>query len=115
MSYTDEEIREDYLSKIKKVFTGNGGILTRDMCNAAEMRSIKNNPAASMQRRIERVFTDPSGKKKSVVFVNRPRIIKTFKEEKKNYDRNKKNVSTRDKGGVLFIYEPPISTHTVRR
>lgn len=81
MSFTDEEIREDYLKKIKKVFTGTGGVLTQDMCSAAEMKSIKNNPAASMQRRIERIFTDPSGKRRPVVFVNRPRVIGTFKEE----------------------------------
>jgi len=80
MSFTDEEIREDYLSKIRKVPTGKKGVLTQDMCNAAERRSIKNNPVAFMQRRIERIFTDPSGKKKSVVFVNRPRVIGTFKE-----------------------------------
>ena len=81
MSFTNKEIREDYLSKIRKVPNGNGGVLTQDMCNAAEMRAIKNNPVASMQRRIERIFTDPSGKKKSVVFVNRPRVIGTFKEK----------------------------------
>ena len=81
MSFTDEEIRKDYLSKIRKVCNGNGGVLTQDMCDAAEKRAIRKNPAASMQRRIERIFKDPSGKKKSVVFVNRPRVIGTFKEE----------------------------------
>jgi len=81
MPYSDEEIREDYVAKVRKVFTGTGGIVTSDMCRvAAEKSSIKKNPAASMQRRIERIFVDPSGKKKSVIFVNRPRITKTFKE-----------------------------------
>lgn len=82
MSFSDEEIREDYLSKIRKVFTGTRGVLTQDMCKAAAEKGLtKKSAAALMQRRIERIFTDPSGKEKPVVFVNRPRIIKTFKEE----------------------------------
>jgi len=86
MSFTDEEIREDYLEKIRKVFTGVKGVaVTQEMCRkAAEKGAIKRDPAASMQRRIERIFTDPSGKKKTVVFKNKPRITKTFKEEKKS-------------------------------
>lgn len=108
MAFTDEEIREDYLEKVKKVFTGTGGVITLDMCRAADERnSIKRNPAASMQRRIERIFTDPSGKKKTVVFVNKPRITGTFKEKEiQSHDRNKKNVASRDKGGVLLVDEP---------
>jgi len=81
MSFTDEEIRKDYLSKIRKVCNGNGGVLTQDMCDAAEKRAIRKNPVASMQRRIERIFTNPSGKKKTRVFINKPRITGTFKEE----------------------------------
>jgi len=86
MSFTDGEIREDYLEKIKKVFTGvKGGVVTQEMCRkAAEKGAIKRDPVASMQRRIERIFTDPSGKKKTVIFKNKPRITKTFKEEKKS-------------------------------
>lgn len=81
MSFKDWEIKIDYIAKVKKVFTGTGGIVTPDMCRAAaEKKSITRNPARSMQRRIEKIFTDPSGKRKPVVFINRPRIVKTFKE-----------------------------------
>jgi hypothetical protein len=81
MSFTNEEIREDYLSKTRKVNAGNKGVLTQDMCRAtAEKRSIRKYPVVFMQRRIKRTFTCPSGKKKSVVFINRPRVIGTFKE-----------------------------------
>jgi len=82
MSFTDEEIREDYMEKVKKVFTGTGGVIPLAMCRtAAEKGLTKKGAAALMQRRIERIFTDPSGKKKTVVFVNKPRIIGTFKEK----------------------------------
>lgn len=108
MSFTDKEIREDYLEKVTKVFTGTGGVIPLAMCReATEKSSIKNNPAASMQRRIERIFTDPSGKKKTVVFVNKPRITGTFKEKEiQSHDRNKENATSRDKGGVLSVDEP---------
>jgi len=83
MSFTDEEIREDYMEKVRRVFTGNGGkVVTQEMCRiAAEKSLIKKNPAVSMQRRIERISIDPSGNRKPAVFINRPRIIKTFKEK----------------------------------
>ena len=102
MTFTDKEIREDYLEKVKKVFTGTGGVIPLAMC-----RKATESPVASMQRRIERIFTDPSGKKKTVVFINKPRIIGTFKEKEiQSHDRNKENATSRDKGGVLLVDEP---------
>lgn len=82
MSFSTKEIREDYMAKVKKVFTGTNGILTQDMCRAAAEKGLtKKSATALMQRRIERILTDPSGKKKPVVFINKPRVVKTFKEE----------------------------------
>ena len=82
MSYSKKEIREDYLEKIKKVFTGTRGVVTLDMCRATAERGLTEKSAAAlMQRRIERIITDPSGKRTPAVFINKPRITKTFKEE----------------------------------
>lgn len=81
MTFTTAEIRKDYLEKTIRV---GGSPVTREMCRvAAEKNSIKANPVASMQRRIEKIYTDPSGKEKPMVILNRPRVIGTFKTKEK--------------------------------
>lgn len=76
MTFSTAEIKEDILEKTIRV--GRSPV-TREMCRKA----AEKNPIAFMQRRIKKIFTDPSGKKKPMVFINRPRITKTFKEKEK--------------------------------